>query len=88
MITQEIKPFRIESGIPVPKRGQPPSQVIKEALHRLTYALNNMHATQSIVVTNISPTTVRKFLREELPELNTRIQIIDKAKGWFRLWVI
>lgn len=84
----EPKPFVIETGIPIPKRGQPPSKTIQDALTKLIFALNNMKPTQSIVITNISATTVRKYLREEFPELKTRIQVANKEKGWFRLWLL
>lgn len=80
--------FRIETGIPVPKRGQPPSNEIKEALLKLTYALNNMKMHQSIVVRNVSKTTIGKYVREELPEIKIRMQTVNKEKGWVRVWLM
>lgn len=80
--------FKIESGIPMPKRGQPASQVTKEALLKLSNTLNQLKPGESFVFGNLSVGTVRKYLREEFTELKTRIQVVNKEKKWYRLWLM
>lgn len=80
--------FKIEDNIPMPKRGQPASQVTKEALGKLSVTLNQLKPGQSFVFGNLSVGTVRKYLREEFAELKTRIQVVNKEKKWYRLWLM
>jgi hypothetical protein len=87
-IVDEAQTFKIETGIPIPKRGQPPSQTTKAALEKLVFALNNMRPNQSIVIAHLSASTVRKYLRKMFPELKTRLQVANRERKWYRLWIL